>query len=1426
MPGHTISRFRLLKPMPLVERHTLTPAREHKRKETTMVRRLSTSIISAIAFFAMLMPLAGVNAQQAIPKGQSYTVLSVTPSEVLLLVQPTYRTQVVKDPNGHSFTEITFPGGFTTDSVGAQEIQRLNLAFLAPSKRQATVEIVNQKLDVLPGIDLAPVPTYKKNSNGDIMEQYIVHAGRYNTTQSSELFSVSPVGNFRTAFSERIMISPVQYDAESRTVTRMRSLTLRIRFSDASEFASMENSGNVAPKISDQEADFFRGIFVNGSVADFYSLASSATPALYPKSASMPMSVASSPVIGTGTGQWLQLQTGDEGIYRVTAQDLANAGITGTVDPSSIELFGIGGEILNELPTDSSGEWLERPVEIKTDANQNFTELYFYASGLTVWQYSNDLSGTDGLFHVLNPYTSVGHFFLKIGGARLGNGLRVSMNMDSLLSTPLQSSKVVTAVNHEIDSRLEYVNSDYGREMLDQNIPRQDAGTFQFTVDAPGYTGDATIVRVAHDSQIASDSAGFISVQVNGQNVQTINSRAEYSSTGNEISRNWDHTFVLDQSIQAPLNFGLSFTSTDPTGLAWLDFVEMVYMRGTDIGSQSIPFMLIDTNAALQYNFTSAGGGQVWDVTNSVAPKIVDTAIGNGITADLQGQSRAMRRFFAFTPSSALAPSISPVSVPTLRTSVCLAGATEIIVAPRAFIVQADSLALLRAEGGQATEAMSAQAVAIEDIYQEFGYGSSDPMAIRDFMAYTLRHAAPGSKPVYLTLLGGGHCDYQNRQTPPNSDFVPVWENIFSGPIGYNYPATFRNSPPQPYPDDWIYGQLSPANANTLYYDVAVGRVSARDVADAETFVGKVQHYEHASDTGSWRSLGTFLADDRYDPEFPEGIDELNHLGDTEGEETHLQDRVLVHKIYEVTYPSIFSSTGQRLKPTCNTDILSAINTGTVLFSFVGHGNPNVWTHESILNVPSSIDEMTNYDHLAYLTTATCDFSEYDDFTIFSGGEQFLMNPIGGAIGLLGTSRSVGGSEPLVQNFYQDLFQNVGDHGTATVGMALLASKPTGQDPYFFYLLGDPAQRLLLPKSFVTFDSINGGALGAALQNIAALSQVRISGSIRPDTDAASQADNTFNGNITVTLYDTPTLVSATTTFPTETINDSFLIDGPILYRGSATVTNGHFSISFIVPRDIKLDSGAAKLAGYAYAEDSRTALGVTTNIHLAGSGGVANVIDTTGPSLAVYLGSRAFRSGDIVSCNSTAIVDVDDIFGLNTSTASIGHSFIAWVDEAEDSAIDLASTYVSKENDYTSGTSQQAITLPAGEHTLHVRAFDTYDNATFASVDFIAMNAAPYQLYQVGVVPDPILDHTTFSFVQPGNAGSLVNVTLTIYTTDGRPVRTLTAQTRESTVDIPWDARDESGMSVADGIYFFNIKADLGGGTSSQASGKCIVAN
>ena len=207
------------------------------------------------------------------------------------------------------------------------------------------------------------------------------------------------------------------------------------------------------------------------------------------------------------------------------------------------------------------------------------------------------------------------------------------------------------------------------------------------------------------------------------------------------------------------------------------------------------------------------------------------------MSVQIQGQADGFQQFVAFNPASLKSPSLSSIPIPGLRNSICKTGAAEIIVTPAAFLVQANKLAKQRTMGGQATGPLTVAVVTIEDINREFGYGSPDYTAVRDFMSATFRHTTANNsiKPLYVTLFSIGHCDYRNKTTtiPIGVPIYEEWRSTYSGDI--------RAGEPSYFPNDAYFVNLTPGS-NRM--DVAVGRVTVRNVDEADAFVSKVIKYE------------------------------------------------------------------------------------------------------------------------------------------------------------------------------------------------------------------------------------------------------------------------------------------------------------------------------------------------------------------------------------------------------------------------------------------------------------------------------------------------------------------------------------------------------------------------------------------------------
>lgn len=189
----------------------------------------------------------------------------------------------------------------------------------------------------------------------------------------------------------------------------------------------------------------------------------------------------------------------------------------------------------------------------------------------------------------------------------------------------------------------------------------------------------------------------------------------------------------------------------------------------------------------------------------------------------------------------------------------------------------------------------------------------------------------------------------------------------------------------------------------------------------------------------------------------------------------------------------------------------------------MGHGGDDGWAQERIFTV-TEINQLNNSEKLPLFVTATCDFSPYDDPNVVSAGELLLLNPIGGAIGLMTTSRVVyaDANRQLVTNTFLKLFDPIDTNGTMpTMGEVLRLSKnATGilskSNSRKFALLGDPSMTLAYPRYSVVTTEINGSIADGG-DTLQALQRVTIKGEIR---DLQNVLLSSFNGVVYPTVFD------------------------------------------------------------------------------------------------------------------------------------------------------------------------------------------------------------------------------------------------------------------------------------------------------------------
>ena len=278
-----------------------------------------------------------------------------------------------------------------------------------------------------------------------------------------------------------------------------------------------------------------------------------------------------------------------------------------------------------------------------------------------------------------------------------------------------------------------------------------------------------------------------------------------------------------------------------------------------------------------------------------------------------------------------------------------------------------------------------------------------------------------------------------------------------------------------------------------------------------------------------------------------------------------------------------FSTAGGERYPDVTNAITQRVESGALIVNYTGHGGETGWAHERVLDV-SNINSWNNPKKFPFFVTATCEFSRFDDPARTSAGEDVLLNPNGGGIGLLTTTRLVYSNPNFVlnYNFYKNALKPIkggmprlGDISRVTKNLSVSAASTNHRN---FTLLGDPAMRLSYPHESVNTTTLNLQAISIHADTMKALSKITISGYL---TNSAGNKLSNFNGVIYPTVYDKKKTVT-TQGNDAASPKKNFLLRKSVVYKGKVSVVNGDFTFTFIVPKDIAFNFGKGRLSYYA----------------------------------------------------------------------------------------------------------------------------------------------------------------------------------------------------------------------------------------------------
>ena len=416
----------------------------------------------------------------------------------------------------------------------------------------------------------------------------------------------------------------------------------------------------------------------------------------------------------------------------------------------------------------------------------------------------------------------------------------------------------------------------------------------------------------------------------------------------------------------------------------------------------------------------AASNIRAFEMTSGV-PQMIGglTPVQNGTDLGLLFPAYRPTTLYAVDDSYSLqAVSVSANTPSTL--SVAANSADMLIVSHPDLMSAAQSWAAYRqsAAGGS----FNVKVIDINDVYDEFSYGSQSSQAIRSFFNYA--YSTWQGKPKYILLMGDATYDPRNFE---------------------NKAAPLNRIPSKMV--DLIYGEsgsdeaLADFNGDGLA-EIPIGRIPVIDNATA----GRILNKTMAQETSAQQSFsrGAVFANDA-----PIGYDFAS------------MNQTLRNDVPGM--PATMVARGDATNneyPTSINTLINALNTGPYIVNYAGHGSAGIWGSSSWFTI-SSVPSLTNPNQSIY-TMLTC-LNGYFMRTDFDSLAETLLKSSGGGASLAWASTTE--TTPDIQLIMGDQFYKQLNAGSIKrMGDLIKDAKtaiPGGSDVrYSWALLGDPATQI------------------------------------------------------------------------------------------------------------------------------------------------------------------------------------------------------------------------------------------------------------------------------------------------------------------------------------------------------------------------------
>ena len=1074
-------------------------------------------------------------------------------------------------------------------------------------------------------------------------------------------------------------------------------------------------------------------------------------------------------------GRWVKISVEESGPHFISLSSLRSWGFS---DPSAVRIYGYGGKRIPDQLT------IENYVDDLPLTHCEHTKdgIVFYAQGPEEWTGSTQYS------HSFNPYTTKGYYYIT------------DSRPDTDCTIPTEGSapsdNAATTFTERLYHEVErYTAAESGHQLLGEDFRFTPSRTFNFRL--PGRV-EGTPVWMQCDffaTSISSDTR--LKFTANGEALPSLESDRV------KATKEWGAVATIRKTFQiegSSLALGITTSVSGPIKLSHLDKLDINYTRNLE--SPSSGFISF---ASSDRSFKIAGATdatRVWDVTSPTNPKAMPlsaTADGTkGWTNDYLGKREyAIWASTSSLPTPKFAGSVANQNIHSEEVP------DMVIITPASLLEQSRRIADLHTK----VDEMKVLVLLDSHIYNEFGSGCADIGALRRMlkMFYDRGKATSAERSLSHVLLMGGATHDHRRLTDVMSTSsaitLPIWQTFKS-----HYDS-------ESFCTDDFLAMLEDGSGlrfATDHMSIAVGRIPARSVDAAKTYVDRLVKYVTQPEKGEWRNKIMLFAD--------EG-DRGKHMEQTNSLDPAMRTTLsgsgfTYHKVFIDAY-DIQGGTSEEAK----NKVFTLLDDGVVLWTYIGHASINTLSGDGIFTT-------TNLNNLylrraPFFYAACCTFGQFDS-SATSGIESLLLTDEGGIIGGFTSTRPsyIDRNGPLSVAFGKEVFVRNAAGKFKSIGEVFrLAKNATPDDNKNRYVLFcDPALRLASPDNYVRLTSIDGQEVSENSQPIIpALGKVVVKGEV---CDPDGNRIDSFNGALSLSLYD------AERSFLTKGRGDKdsgkqvvFDEQGERLYAGRTTIKSGEFEITIAMPAEISDNFRNATLSMFASAEDGTEAIGVCPDLYVYGFDENA-APDTTPPTIEyIYLNHESFSKSDVVNANPMLIARVSDDVAINMSEQGLGHQMSIRIDD-NINLTDVGSRFTPDADGTPAGTIHyQLPTLSAGNHTATLKVWDTAGNSSMASVDFFVNPDAAPKIFNIYSDANPASIEANF-YVEHNRPDATLTVKIEIFNINGQLVWSSESRGKAdmySSAPVKWNLTDKSGSKVVRGIYLYKATVTSGGESSTQ---------